>query len=102
MINDAIFNLNDFRKSLISWMIGTAGVMLVAFIAFYFNTQNALQDHERRININTARIEQKASMDEMREFKQAVKDDINAIHADIKEVRDDNKKILEILSNRNR
>lgn len=94
--------IKTVTDSIYKW-IGT-GLCLLFFggVAFYYGTQAELAEHERAITDLQTKIGQMVTQAELKDYKDLVREDMRIIHEDIKEVRNDNKKILEILSEQQR
>lgn len=73
---------NSIRKELLIPGIG----LLLAIVGFYYNTNNSLADHKEEISSLKIEIQSKAS-----------RDDISDIKQDIHDLQEGNRKILEIL-----
>lgn len=106
---EAFSPFKKIRDSFLNYLGIVAGLIVLGGVTFYFNTINDQQATRSEIsalklahNELLVKIEQKASKDDLNQFKDAVKGDIEMIHQDIREVRDDNKKILELLSAKSR
>jgi predicted metal-dependent phosphotriesterase family hydrolase len=109
MSGEEIDYIKEVKNSFVKW-VGTAfGLGIIGATAFYFNTISTQKEQSREIEEirsmvlkNSTKIDDNVSKAEWIEYKQIVREDMASLHADIKEVRDDNKKILEILSEKTR
>lgn len=78
--------LKEFRNKLLAYLVPAFVSGLLAMVAFYYQTTDAIANHEKRLDSHEIQISTKASHQNVNDLKE-----------DVKEIRQDQKRIIEFL-----
>jgi len=81
-------DFRTFKREARNYLIGISGTLLIAIVAFYFNTTYTIQNHTQRIEKLETEVAQRATVNMVLQIKQDQDAQLQLIREDTKFIRE--------------